>query len=503
MVSHLQYNFDPEHNDYKSSAANGLVFSGSAQAIKIITQFISIIVMARLLTPEDFGLMAMVFPVYAFATMFSDLGFSNAVIQRPKVNHEQVNALFWTGASMGVVIMFVLCAISPLVGVFYGDPRVVPLTIAMAVLVGISGLGIQHGTIMRRRLMFRTQAVIGVTANIFGLIVAIAIAYLYQTYWALFWGMATTTLTAFLGVWICVRWMPGKPARADGAWEMIKYGLGMASGNFMGFLTSNISTIVIGKTFGTHVLGLYDRSHKILMAPMQQALFPLSGVLVPVLHRLQGDPDRYKRTFLRALGSILFLFYPGILWAVISSDSLILLLLGQDWHGVIPLFAVISLCAFTKLLNMGAKWLFETQGRSGDFAKTQFFGGVATILGVVIGAQFGIMGVVICFTISRYIVTPMIWYYACRKGVVTLKGVCFRLLPLFSGLCVSAICVYFWHQIDAIPRLLELFMGLCLSYGMTITVMLLFAGGREGLRTDIEFVLYVIQKGLNKLPDKS
>ncbi len=191
--------FDPPHKDVRTHAASGFVFSGAAQMTKILVQLASVVVMARLLAPADFGLVAMVGPVYAFALLFCDLGLSQATLQRPNLTAAQVNTFFWFNVAVGSTITLILTAVSPLVGWFYGEPRTIGLTIAMATLVGISGLGNQHGALMLRRMAFRTQATINIVSSILGLIGSIIWGVLFHSYWALFFGMAVTTLSATAG----------------------------------------------------------------------------------------------------------------------------------------------------------------------------------------------------------------------------------------------------------------------------------------------------------------
>ena len=431
--------FDPPHKDLKKHAASGFVFSGLAQASKLLTQFISVVVMARLLEPSDFGLVAMVSPVYAFAVLFHDLGLSQATMQRPQLTSSQVNSFFWINVGVGMIVCSTLIAFSPVVGWFYGDPRTVALTIAMALLVFIGGLGNQHGAIMTRRMQFRAQAISGIISAIVGLAAAIGWGYFWGGYWALYVGMAVTTVLQMIGVWVCVKWRPGWPALADETFEMLKYGLGITSANLTTFVVQSANSVVVGRVLGERPLGLYDRASRLLSLPLQQMIYPISGVVVPILYRLHDDDARYRGTFLRTIGSITLAISPGVIWAIVLADLLVPTLLGAKWQETTPLFAALSLAALPQLINGSANWLFVTQGRSGDLMRWSFFSGVVSMAALLIGIFFGIVGVAVASVVSQFLRTPFLWWYACRTGPVRLSSVMYTLMPQAAG-CVAA-CV--------------------------------------------------------------
>lgn len=477
----------PPPIDIKSHAASGFVYSGLAQAAKLITQFMSVIIMARLLDPSDFGLIAMVAPVYAFACLFSDLGLSQSILQRPRLSNAHLNTLFWLNMVLVLAFTALLVALSPVVGWFYNEPRTIYLTIAMALLVTIGGLGSQHSSLMVRKMDFRTQSMITMASSVLGLASTILVGYLTHSYWSLFVGMAVSTLVATAGVWIKIDWRPSRPEWAVGTSELVRYGLGITTGNLINFIVQNLSSILIGKMFGGHMLGLYDRASKLLASPLQQLISPISGIIVPILYRLHDDEERYRKTFLRSTGSLLFLIAPGVLWAIASSELLIQTLLGPKWADTAPLFAALSLAALPQLVNNSAVWLLITQGRSGDFARWSLWSGIASIAGIAIGIPFGIMGVAISRVVHQFVATPILWWFACRTGPVQLADVARTLVPQLFGIVVSAMSIALWAGAQA-PGVQSALIGLTLAYASTATAVMAFPKGRLALSNDLDFL---------------
>lgn len=483
--------FDPPHTDVKRHAASGVIFTGLAQAIKLATQFVSVVVMARLLDPSDFGLVAKVSPIYALAILFHDLGLSQSTMQKPELTADEVNSFFWINVGAGLILSSALIACSPLIARFYGDPRTIGLTIAMALLLFIGGLGNQHGAIMARRMEFRAQATLNTISSLAALAGAVGWAVVFGGYWAIYAGMAVGTLLPVIGVWICIGWRPSRPALAPDTLPMLKYGLGITTANFTNFLVQSLNSVVIGRVLGDRPLGLYDRASRLLSTPLSQLIFPISSAVVPILYRLHDDDDRYRRTFLRTVGSLTLLISPGVVWAIVMADHLVPVLLGAKWTEAIPLFAALSFAALPQLVNGTANWLFMTQRRSAALARWTMFSGVISVAALLSGLPFGIKGVAVASVIAQLLRTPALWWYACLTGPVKVKNVIAEVIPQTIGSLVAFIVL----QVLINSRFLLLWPlligGVLLSYAVACTTVAMFPSGRISIKRDLDFARFV------------
>jgi PST family polysaccharide transporter len=326
-----QCTFEPKHNEMARHIASGIFNSGIVQTVRVLCQFGSVVILSRLLPPSDFGLMAMVSPVYGFVVLFQDLGLSQATIQKPNLTHGEVNAFFWINVAAGALLAALVLAVSPLVGWYFGDPRVVPLTSAMALLILVGSAGNQPGAILTRRMEFGVAAWTGVLGAVAGLAISIIMALIIKNYWALYIGMAVGTVVPVAGVWIASGWMPSAPRRVAGLRDMLRFGAGVTTANVSSYFSMNTDNILIGWRWGEHVLGLYDRAYKLLLFPIARIIGPVMGTMVPVLSRLAAEPDRYRQIFLKTIVLLTLATWPGIVWAIILKDSLVPTLLGQQW----------------------------------------------------------------------------------------------------------------------------------------------------------------------------
>ncbi len=484
-----------EYSDIKSHAARGFKYSFLSQGIKIIVQFLTVIVMAKLLTPEDFGLIAKVAPVYALALLFNDLGLSQATIQKPSLQNEQINTFFWINVFFGLFVTLVLIAASPLVAAFYSDPRTIGLTIAFAILVFIASLGNQHGALMLRRMDFRAQGLINSAGALSAMAVSIVAGLLYPTYWALFAGVAAGCLVPTAGAWFFVNWRPSLPSIAPETKAMLRYGVGITSGNLVDFFVTNFTNVITGWKLGDRQLGIYDRSNKLLYSPLQQILLPISSVVLPVLYRLHDNNEKYKVIFLRALGALTLLIVPGVIWLSIISDHVIETFLGAKWVEASPVFAVLSLAAIPQIINSSANWLLITQGRSKDYARLSAISGIITILAVIAGLQFGIFGVAVAITFVQFLKMPLYWTVACQKGPVRLLDVLQFMQPHLLGLAGTIPLIFGFVELNIITNSLALtFLGFIVSYAVFFALLLAFRQGRKMLSHELDFILFVLGK---------
>jgi len=474
------------------SITSGIFNSGIVQAVRVLCQFGSVIILSRLLPPSDFGLMAMVSPVYGFVLLFQDLGLSQATIQKPQLTDVEVNAFFWINLAAGGALAALVAAISPLVGWYYGDPRVVPLTAAMALLILVGSTGNQPGAILTRRMEFGVGAWTGVLGAVAGLAISIIMALTIKNYWALYFGMAAGTIVPVTGVWVAAGWRPSRPHHVSGLRDMLKFGAGVTSANISSYFSMNTDNILIGWRWGEHVLGLYDRAYKLLLFPIARIIGPVMGTMVPVLSRLAAEPDRYCRIFLKTISLLTLATWPGIVWAILLKDLLVPTLLGRQWADAADIFGPLAVAGLVQAVNNSMGYLYITQGRSGELARMAFIGAVIDVASFALGLPFGAQGVATAYAISELLRTPFFWWVVTRRGPIRAQAVILAVLPQIAGAAVSGLILLAYRTYVAAPPLIVLAVGLIMSYLTAGLAMGLFAGGRRTLRDALDAGVHLL-----------
>jgi polysaccharide transporter, PST family len=487
--------YDGPIDGLRRSAVKGAFVTSLAQVAKIIVQFGSVIVLSRLLSPSDFGLLAMVAPLYALALIFQNLGLGHATVQSAQVTPEQNDALFWLTIAVSLCLAVPLMLGSPLVAWFYGDQRVAALTRGFAVLIVMGALGAQHSALLNRSMRFRFLATVETIAVFAGFLGAVLLAVAFHTYWALFASAAIGTTVTVVGAWIGTSFLPRWPRRGSGAGRMVRLGAGITGYNVFTFIARNLDNVLIGRVWGDAPLGLYDRSYKLLLFPLLQINAPLGRVMLPILARLRTDGERYCSAYLRAVNQLLLLTQPGIVFAIATADIFVPILLGDNWRAAAPIFQWLGLAAFVQTISCTTNWLFISQGRSKAFAWFGAFNAVISTVAFCAGLPWGPIGVAAAYSISQVLLlSPVSWWLATRIGPVRLRDLygAATMHALANAVSFAAIAVLRCTiTLNGIPALAAF---VCLSYALTVLVLALMPSGRMALRESISMVTLIASR---------
>ncbi|WP_290483012.1 lipopolysaccharide biosynthesis protein [Hyphomonas sp. UBA3601] len=488
---------DDELNNINTTAAglaSGAAITGVAQGFRVVLGFVQGIVLARLLLPADFGLVAMVAPAVAFAAMVKELGLNQATVQRDQISQQIVSNLFWLSVSMSILLAVIMAACAPLLADFYGEPEVQALAVAYAATIVVWGLQSQPAALLARKLAFKTIAIIEVVSLLAGFIVAVATAYLTRSYWALFYGTIVTAAVSTLASWMASKFKPMKIGSAEGMREMIGFGSSIAGFDLLNFASRNADNILIARFHDAVELGLYDRAYKLLLFPLQKITYPLSRVMVPFLSRNVNQPERYKRAYFVAVTIILVAAQPGVLVGILFADEIFLVLLGKEWVPAAPVFMWLGIAGLVQVMTSTMGWLFVSQGRGKHYLMVGAVTAVISITSFVVGLPQGAVGVAAAYAIGDLVFkTPYVWFMASRNGTVRFGDFVRLLMPHLLALAVAAAALYFTGQSFQQIGFLQIGLLLALSYGIYLAVLTLFKEKVSMARELLEMVWNSIQ----------
>ena len=285
--------------DLKGRSVRGGFVALTSQGAKFLIATVATVVLARLLTPADFGLVAMVTAVTALGQAFADLGLSEATIQRENVTQAHISALFWINVGIGVVLTLATVALAPVMVWFYRERQLEGITYALSFTFLICSLRVQHEALLKRQMRFVALAIRDVASYAVAVPLAIAVALRGGTYWALVVMPLTMNFVQMALSWLMVRWVPSLPRRTAGVGSMVAFGSHVAGSYLMNRASQNTGNALVGWWWGAGPLGLFSRASNLLMLPVQQLSAPLGSVIVPTFSRIQNDPERFARYYLR------------------------------------------------------------------------------------------------------------------------------------------------------------------------------------------------------------
>jgi len=400
---------------------------------------VSIMVLARMLPPQDFGLVAMVATVMGFLRIFNDAGLSTATVQREDITHAQVSNLFWTNVALGGLASLILALSAPVVAWFYREPRLIGITLALCLSFLLAGSTVQHLALLKRQMRFKMIAVIQIGAAIASVVVGVGMAWLNYGYWSLVGMQLAGPATAFILTWWFSRWHPQWPTRRSGTRSLLNFGANLTVSSFMWSLAKGSDSLLIGRLYGPASLGFYTRAQALLLRPLDQFISPLEAVFVPTLSRLQSQPERYRRVVFQLLEivAVTSFLFSGLLLGL--AYPLTLLVLGPNWGPAAPILAGFSLVSLYAPITSVAGLLLTSQGRGRDFLVMSSICSLATVGAFLAGAPFGPAGVAIAYSACCLLIQmPVAYHFAGRAGPVTTSDLWRRFfthLPVWGVVC--------------------------------------------------------------------
>ncbi|MFT4233814.1 MAG: lipopolysaccharide biosynthesis protein, partial [Microbacterium sp.] len=382
------------------AAARGASITLIGQGYKALLAFATTLVLARVLSPDDFGLIAMVVSVIGISEIFRDFGLSSAAIQAKKVTPKERSNLFWANSGLGLAATVVVSALSPLISMMYSDSRVIGVTLALAPSFILSGMVTQYTADLTRRLKFKPMAIIEMVSPTVALAAAVVLALLGLGYWALVVQQLVSlavllTLSMFVG-----HWLPSVPDRTVSLRRFLRFGVNVFGTQLIAYLTKNIDNIALGIGSGSVALGYYDRAYQLLMQPLRQINAPMTRVALPVLSRVHENKLQFERYLLRA--QIVGGYVTATVFAVAAglSKDVVLIVFGNDWLPVAPIFMVLAIGGVLRAVSQISYWIFLASGHPGAQLKMYLVTRPLMILVIVAGVPWGAVGVAVGSTVA-------------------------------------------------------------------------------------------------------
>jgi len=457
----------------RQSVHSGLVLV-VARGVNAVIQIGSIIFLARLLAPSDFGLFAMVSALTGIAQPLLELGLSDATVQRSKITHGEMSALFWLTAGLGFLLTALVALASPLIAGFYHEPRLQMITIASSLYLALSALSLQHQALLRRSMMFHKIAVIEITANVFGTSGAVAMALAGSGYWALVFRPILTAFFTVVVVWLSCRWIPGIGSFSQGVKEMIRFGSHITGFTITDYVGRAADRVGLGYTTGANELGYYQSACVLYENPLGIFANPLHSVAVASLSKLRDNLEELRRSWSTALSSLTFFAMPAFVILAVTAPDLVVLLLGDKWVQAGTILSIVALRGPAHIVERTLGWLHVTAGRADRWMRWGLMSSLAQVIALLFGLPFGAIGIATSYTVFMYVMFVPAIVYAGRPLGIGLSHLTKVVGPQLAGALCAAITgfVLRFTWLAAIPwtvRIALLILACAISY-LLVTV---------------------------------
>jgi O-antigen/teichoic acid export membrane protein len=456
--------------------------AGAAQGTAFILRTGSMVIMARLLFPADFGLVGMVTAVTGFMAFFHDLGLSTASIQRVSVTREQISTLFWVNLLVGAILATVCAIMAPVLVRFYGDQRLLSITMLLGTGFLFNSAAVQHRAMLTRDMRFGALAIIDTSALVIGIASGIGLALAGRGYWALVIMAIAPPFAGAIGTWLATGWIPGRPRRHVGIKSMLVFGGTVTLNNLIVYLAYNTDKMLLGRFWGADVLGVYGRAYQLINIPTENLNSTIAQVALPALARIQNDPNRVRSYFLQGYGLFFALVLPITVGCALFAEDIVQVFLGQRWHDAPQIFRLLAPTMLVFALINPFGWLLIAIGRTARSLRMAFVIAPVVMLGYSIGVQWGAAGVAVGFSSALLLLAVPLIGWARHDTLISLSDIGKQIGPPLASAAVSSGVAIAAHSY--LRSVNPVFVRLCFETAVlfgTYVLFLFFAMGQKPL----------------------
>jgi PST family polysaccharide transporter len=371
-----------------------------------IIRFVVSIVLARLLAPQDFGLMAMALVVTGFIEIFKDMGTVAAIVQRIDVDDYLLSSLFYLNLIFGVFCSGAIVFLSGPLAKFYGDPRLVNILLVLSLNFFITSASLVKKALLQRNMMFDKVAIVELVSIVVQGAGAIVLAYFGWGVWALVAGAVSSSLVSTLLFWLSISWTPKIYCKWKDIQSVLYFSLNLSGAQTLAYFMTNIDKLIIGKYLGASPLGYYDLARRLLSLPGATMSDVLGRVLFPSFSKIQNDNKQLREKYLRACGAIAIITFPLLCGVWVLAKPFILVVYGLKWEPVVPLIQILTPVAIMMSLAVSlGPMIYLTKGRTDLLFKWHIVVGVVSTLGYIAGLRWGMIGVAAGYLVSQILLT--------------------------------------------------------------------------------------------------
>lgn len=397
----------------KSKTISGVKWTTFSSVILALLQILQLVILARLLDPSVFGLMAITSVVIGFAQAFLDMGISNAIIHKQEVSHTQLSTLYWLNILSGVVLFIIVSLCAPLVALFYQEAELTNIIILVAMTFLIQPFGQQFVVLWQKELRFNDIAKVDVITKLLSLLVSVIFAYYNYGVYALVYGvLAGTLLQTLVFVYKGFReYTISFVFQLSDVREFLNFGLYQMAEKTLNYFNSQIDTLLIGKLLGVETLGVYNIAKQIIMKPIQIINPIVSKVSFPVMAKIQHDTNKLKEIYLKTINLLSSTNFPIYLFMLMTAPQLVALIFGEKWIDAVIIVQILSIYGACRSTMNPIGSLLLAKGRAdwGFYWNLGLFFYIPIV--IYVASQWGIETLswaMVCVMVS--LLTPM-WYF--------------------------------------------------------------------------------------------
>ncbi len=466
-------------NNLFSKAVAGLKWSSLSSLGITLSQFTLGVILARLLSPEEYGLVAMVMIIIVYANLLVNFGFGVVLVQRKTISDDQLSTVFWINIIIGLLLCSFFIAIAPYIARFYDRSVIVTLVYFLAPILVVNSLGICHRVKLERALNFKPIALAEISSAVLSTSIAIVMALKGFGVWSLVAQALSKSIINSVVLWFSTGWVPNWIIAISSLRDMWKFTSVVMTNNLAEGLAGSMDRIIIGKAEGSQDLGAYEKAKQLMLLPTQLISGVISRVLLPSLSRLQGEPIKFAKAYKEIFGVVSLVVFPMVFGLNFIAEDMILLLFGDHWKSMVQLFEIICWAGLFTVLNVMADNIIIASENTKGLLRITLIEKPFLITLFFIGILWGANGVAWSYVVGAMVIFVYKTFVATQPLVLRLIDMMKTLIGPFilsvvMYLLLTGVHHFFGRNLDVLPALI-----IYTTVGLFVYIPMAFSFQRE------------------------
>lgn len=401
-------------SEFREKTVNGVIWSASSQAGRQLVVLAANVVLARLLTPGDFGVIATAIIFSNFAFVIAEQGFSLALVQREEVTEAHLSSTFWVNLATGAALCALFAGLAPLAGRVYADPRLVPVMRLISSMFLVYPLGMIHKAVLTRRLEFRTLAVVEVLSAWAGGVCAVSLAWAGAGVFSIALQFVIEFVVSAAALWILCEWRPRLMFSAKAVGDLTNFSVNLLATSVFSYWVRNIDNLLIGLSLGAFQLGLYSRAYAVMLFPLSRVTWVFSRVMIRSFAIIREDPPRVRELFLKLTRTVSLITVPMMLGVVATAEPFVACVFGRQWMGMVTVLRVLAVVGMVQSVTSALSGIYLSHDKMGLNLRVSLWSNFLQVSGIVIGLRWGILGVATGYALACVASEPFDAFFGLR-----------------------------------------------------------------------------------------
>jgi O-antigen/teichoic acid export membrane protein len=470
----------------RSSAIKAMGHLGIGSALSKVISLGTTLILARILSPADYGLMAIAMIIINFIGFFNEVGIGAAIVQKPELSNSEVNGCFAIALTFSAFLSILTVGSSHFIASFYADPQLEKMITVLALAFIFGAFSTIPLAFLRREMRFKAIAGVNFLAVFVQSFASLGFAYAGFGVWALVYGFMVASVVNCIGFFVASPWRPKGAYGIREASALVIYGLHITSTRIFWYLYTNADKAIIGKLLGTKALGIYDMAFSLATLPSSQVTTLVVNVATPIFSKLQTNLGELNNVVLKLTRGLAYITYPALIGMLVCSRELIMVILGPSWSEVLIPFSALCLMGLIKSIDPLLSQVLISTGHAKKLSYYTAMCSIVMLLGVVIGATLdGLRGVSIVWAVAYPLLSMKLLYDVCKITGLSRVTYYLNLWPVLKGSLVMGTVVLILRDL-----------GLALTSNW---LLILSAEVVTGALTYALYIIYVDRQALTEI----